>query len=94
MAKYNIYYNFKPDLAKNMSVGKFILCPIKTMTLGGKVGLHVALGNGQTTTLANGSHAVLNVNEKRAKKIVAALIASNWCEKINVEKMDDDTFTF
>lgn len=87
MAKYNIYYNFKPDLTKNMSVGEFISCPIKTIALAAKIGFHAVFGDGQPTTLANGSYAVLNVSEKRAKKIVTTLIASDWCEKINVEKM-------
>lgn len=93
MAKYSIYYNFKPELCKDMSLDEFISCPIKTVKLAAKVGWHAAFGNGQTTTLANGSYAVLNISEKRAKKIVATLISSGWCEKIHIDKMDDDTFT-
>lgn len=89
MPKYNVYYNFKSDLTKNMSVGESILCSIKAMTLGFKIGIHTGLDDGQATTLANGSNAVLNVSEKRAKKIVTSLIALNWCEKINVEKIGE-----
>ncbi len=94
MNKYNIYYNFKPDLCKNMSLDEFIFCPLKTITIALKVGWHAAFGDGQATTLANGSYAVLNVSEKRAKRIASALIASNWCEKVSIEKMAEDTFTF
>ena len=88
MDKFNIYYNFKPDLAKNMSIDEFISCPLKTIKIATKVGWHSAFGNGEATTIANGSYAVLHVSERRAKKIVSVLIASGWCERINIEKVE------